>query len=178
MKQTPNTFPLLLLAVLPALDAAAQSPAVEHFPNYHPMIVHFPIVFLLLAAGMQWAGFFVKSRGLHVTVLVLAALGYATAYFAAAWRHPHIEPEAVSAAAKAVFEEHQKFARWSVWLGGAGAALKGLELYFKRRRLVFAVLVALVLNGSAAAVSISGHHGAEMVHKHGIGPKGDFLEKH
>lgn len=148
----------------------------EAFPNYHPMIVHFPIVLLLAAAAMQLAAFFVKNRGFQWAILAVAALGYASAYFAAAWRHPHIEQEAVSEAVRVVFDEHQKFARWSVWLGGAGAVLKAVEMYFQRR-VFFVALTAVALLGSAAAVAVSGHHGAELVHIHGVGPKGDFLKK-
>ncbi len=140
------------------------------------MIVHFPIVLLLLAAVMQLAGFFVKNKGFHYTILVLAVLGYTLAYFAAAWRHPQIEREAVSAAVLAIFDEHQFYARWSVYLGGAGAVLKGVELYF-RQRFFLAALTALALLGAATAVAVSGHHGAELVHKHGVGPKGGFLKK-
>lgn len=148
----------------------------EQFPNYHPMIVHFPIVLLLLAAILHLVGFFVKSKGFHYTILALAAAGYASAYFAAAWRHPHIEREAVSAAVQLIFDQHQLYARWAVYLGGAGAVFKGVELYF-RQRLLLMVLTALVLTAAAAAVAISGHHGAELVHIHGVGPEGKFLEK-
>jgi hypothetical protein len=122
----------------------------EDFPNYHPMIVHFPIVLLLLAAVMQLVGFGVKNKGFHYTILVFAVLGYASAYFAAAWRHPQIEREAVSAAVLAIFDEHQLYARWSVYLGGAGAVLKGVELYF-RQRLFLVLLTALALSGAAVA---------------------------
>lgn len=140
------------------------------------MIVHFPIVLLLAAAGMQLAAFFVKNKRFQWAILAVALLGYATAYFAAAWRHPHIEREAVSEAVRLIFDDHQFYARWSVWLGGAGTALKAVEIYFQRR-IFFVALTALALLGSAAMVAISGHHGAELVHIHGIGPKGDFLKK-
>ena len=168
-----------LLLLTATASALAQVPvdqtAVEHFPNYHPLVVHFPIVLLCLAAVLQLGAFFVKNRGYHYTILGLALLGYATAYFAAAWRHPQIDREAVSALAQVVFDEHQLYARWSVWLGGAGAVLKSLELYFRKGYLL-AILTSLALIGSAAAVVVSGHHGAELVHKHGIGPKGAFLK--
>jgi uncharacterized membrane protein len=147
------------------------------FPNYHPMIVHFPIVLLLLAAAMQTCGFWVKNKGFQYTILAFSVLGYASAYFAAAWRHPQIDREMVNAAAQLIFDEHQWYARWSVYLGGAGAVLKGVELYF-RQRFFLVFLTSLVLIGSAVAVGISGHHGAELVYKHGIGPKSDFLKQH
>lgn len=151
--------------------------SLDEFPNYHPLIVHFPIVLLLLAAAMQLFGFFIKNEGYHRTILALAALGYATAYFAAAWRHPHVDPELVNDAIKSVFDEHQLYAKWAVYLGGAGAVAKAVELYFKRK-IVLVILTTLLLAGAAAAVSISGHHGAELVHKHGVGTQGRYLETH
>lgn len=151
--------------------------SLDEFPNYHPLVVHFPIVLLLIAAAMQLFGFFIKSEGYHRTILALAALGYASAYFAAAWRHPHIDPEMVSDAIKYVFDEHQLYAKWAVWLGGAGALAKAVELYFKRK-VVFVILTTLLLIGAAGAVSLSGHHGAELVHKHGVGTQGKYLETH
>lgn len=175
------SFFLLLPSVLLAGQVLGQSSSgmqasVEEFPNYHPLVVHFPIVLLLLAALMQVAGFFIKSEGYHRTIFVVAVLGYATAWFAAAWRHPHIDPDSVSTAAKHIFDEHQKYARWSVWAGGVGALAKGIELYFKRR-LGWALLTTLLLAVAGVLVAVSGHHGAELVHKHGIGPKGGFLKK-
>jgi uncharacterized membrane protein len=151
--------------------------SLEDFPNYHPLIVHFPIVLLLLAVAMQFFGFFIKSQGYHRTIFVLAALGYASAWFAAAWRHPHIDPDIVSAAIKHIFDDHQLYAKWAVWLGGAAAFAKGLELFFKRRWFLVA-LTTVLLAAAAASVAISGHHGAELVHKHGVGTQGKYLEVH
>jgi uncharacterized membrane protein len=179
-KKMKRVFPLILLMFASWVQAAAQSTPmpdpVAGFPNYHPMIVHFPIGLLVLAAFMQVAGLFIKSKGFHYTILIFAALGYATAYFAAAWRHPQIDREAVSIAAQLIFDEHQLYARWSVYLGGAGAVLKAVELYFQRRRLL-ALLTTLVLGAAATVIGISGHHGAELVHKYGIGPRGDFYDR-
>ena len=151
--------------------------SLDEFPNYHPLVVHFPIVLLLLAAAMQVFGFFIKSEGYHRTILALAALGYAAAYFAAAWRHPHIDPELVNDAIKSVFDEHQLYAKWAVYLGGAGALVKAVELYFKRK-IALVILTTLLLAAAAASVSISGHHGAELIHKHGVGAQGKYLEVH
>lgn len=152
-------------------------PSLEEFPNYHPLLVHFPIVILLIAFFMQLFGFFIKSDIYHKIILALAALGYASAYFAAAWRHPHVDPEMVNDVVRSVFEEHEFYAKWAVYLGGAGAIAKAVELYFKRK-MVWVILTTLLMAGAAASVSISGHHGAELVHKHGVGAQGRFLETH
>ena len=149
----------------------------EEFPNYHPLIVHFPIVLLLLAMAMQFIGFFVKSESYHRVIFVLALLGYASAYFAAAWRHPHVDPSLVNEAIQKVFDDHQLYAKWAVWLGGAAALAKAVELYFKRK-MILVVLTTLLLVASAVSVSISGHHGAELVHKFGVGTQGNFLKMH
>ncbi len=158
-------------------EGNGQLPGLKEFPNYHPLIVHFPIVFLLVAFLMQVFGFFVKSDTYHKTILVLAALGYAAAYLAAAWRHPHIDVNAVSESVRQIFDQHQLYAKWAVYLGGAGALAKAAELYFKRKT-ILVILTTLLLAGAATLVSISGHHGAELVHKHGVGTQGRHLEMH
>ncbi|MAT54077.1 MAG: hypothetical protein CMN32_06315 [Saprospirales bacterium] len=151
--------------------------SLEEFPNYHPLLVHFPIVILLIAFFMQLFGFFIKSDIYHKSILALAVLGYASAYFAAAWRHPHVDPELVNDTIQSIFDEHQFYAKWAVYLGGAGAVAKAVELYFKRK-LVWVILTTLLMASAATSVSISGHHGAELVHKHGVGTQGRFLEVH
>lgn len=152
-------------------------PSLEEFPNYHPLLVHFPIVIILIAFFMQIFGFFIKSDIYHKTILAIIVLGYATAYLAAAWKHPHVNPEMINDAINSIFEEHEFYAKWTVYLAGAGAVAKAVELYFKRK-MVWVILTTLLMAGAAASVSISGHHGAELVHKHGVGTQGRYLETH
>src|SRR5258705_3361697 len=56
-----------------------QMEAVNAFPNYHPLIVHFPIVLLLLAAVFQLLSFFYSPKQLNIVTLILLILGVVSA---------------------------------------------------------------------------------------------------
>lgn len=145
------------------------------FPNLHPLVVHFPIVLLIVAMLMQVAGLFFRSRPFDITVAVITGLGFLTAYLASNNFHGHAAE--LTGGAGALFEEHEYYAFWAVRFGGIAAIGKVVSLFI-RRRSVIEGLIAAVLIASAVSVSISGHHGAELVHKYGIGPKGEYLEQH
>lgn len=145
------------------------------FPNLHPLVVHFPIVLLIVAMLMQVSGLFFKSRPFDIAVAVITGLGFLTAYLASNNFHGHAAE--LTGGAGALFEEHEYYAFWAVRLGGIAAIGKIITLFI-RRRLMIEGLIAAVLIASAVSVSISGHHGAELVHKYGIGPKGEYLEQH
>lgn len=151
------------------------TPPLKDFPNLHPLIVHFPIVLLIIAAAMQLVGLFLINRPYQVSIAIIAALGFIGAYLASSTFHAH--PGDLTGPVADLFEEHEQWAFWSVRLGGIGAAIKIISLFIKPKKWIEAV-VAIVLISSAVCVSISGHHGAELVHKYGIGAKGYMLEKH
>jgi uncharacterized membrane protein len=156
-------------------EEAANPVPVKEFPNLHPLVVHFPIVLLIVAALMHLAGLFFTSRAYAVAVAVIAVLGFLGAYLASNNFHGHASE--LTGAAGALFESHEYWAFWSVRLAGIGALLQVISLFVGRGTLLKGA-VAVFLVGSAVCVSISGHHGAELVHKYGIGPKGSYLEQH
>ena len=157
-------------------DKEAANPVpVKEFPNLHPLVVHFPIVLLIVAALMQVAGLFFSSRPYAIAVAVIASLGFLGAYLASNNFHGHASE--LTGAAGELFENHEYWAFWSVRLAGIGALIQIISLFVNRKIWIKAA-VAVFLVGSAVCVSISGHHGAELVHKYGIGPKGEYLEQH
>jgi uncharacterized membrane protein len=156
---------------------SAQHPhTMDEFPTLHPLVVHFPIMFLLIAAIMQLAGFFVFKRELSWIVLVLLILGFIGAYVAGKYVHPHTH--GLTERAATILAEHDLYADWTVWLSGLGSVLKIVSHFALKRKLWAEAIVALVLIGAAYAVSMAGHHGAQLVHIEGVGPQGKFLEMH
>lgn len=144
------------------------------FPNLHPLVVHFPIVLLLLAAVAQVLQFFIFSYELSWMALVLLMLGAGGAYIAGTYVHPH--PEGLSEFTQRVLDEHELYASFTMWLSGAAVVLKIVIHFWLKRKVWSEVLVCAVLIGSAYTVSITGHYGSQLVFIEGVGPKGKYFK--
>ncbi len=166
----------LITFIIPPVLLFAQNNVPDHinnFPNYHPLIVHFPIVLLLIAAAMQIALLFFKNKAFNIAVIILTVLGFITGLLAATVFHAHAA-STVSPQAMELFESHEKFAMITIWISGFASAFKIAGLFFHKKWIE--IIAVLLLLSSAVTVSIAGHHGAELVYKQGIGPKGEKLE--
>ncbi len=144
------------------------------FPNLHPLLVHFPVVLLVLALITQLFSFFVYQKALSWVTLLLLLFGFAGAWVASEYAHPHTT--GLSEYAYKVLLEHERFASITVWSSGIALLLKIISHFFLRMKLWTEILVALLLIVSASAVSLAGHHGAQLVHIEGVGPMGKYLE--
>ncbi len=156
--------------------AGEPSAGLTEFPTIHPMIVHFPIVLLIVGAFVQIASQFVFRRELSWMVLVFVLTGAVGAYLASYVFHPHTT--GLSANAERLLLEHELYADYTVWLAIAALIAKGISIIALKRVWWSETIVSLLLIGSAVAVALAGHHGAELVHKEGVGAKGAFLEMH
>ncbi len=146
---------------------------INYFPNYHPLIVHFPIILLLVAAVMQIGLLFFRNNAYNYTVTILTIVGFITALLAVFVFHAHAAKD-VNPTAMAIFEEHEKLAYITLWISGFAAALKVVGLFIQKKWVE--VISLFLLIGCAITVSLAGHHGSELVYKQGIGPKGERLE--
>ena len=144
------------------------------FPNLHPLIVHFPIVLILLASIFQIAGFFVFKREISWIVLIIVTLGFIGALIAGILAHPHTHD--LSEFTAQVLAKHDFHAYLTMWASGISVLLKVGSHFFLERKLWPELVVTLALLISAYAVSITGHHGAQLVHIEGVGPQGNYLE--
>ena len=148
--------------------------AINAFPNYHPLIVHFPIVLLMLAAIIQLISFFVFKKELSWVTLGLLLAGVITTWLSSHTFHAH--PEELTGKASEIFETHEQMADFTWWFSLAALTIKIVSHFFMKRKWWLESIVALCLIGSAITVSIAGHHGAMLVHMEGIGPMGKSLE--
>lgn len=149
----------------------------KDFPSLHPLIVHFPIVLILLAAVLQivvvwkpdwkqirWATFFIMGGAF------LSALLASTIF--------HAEPSAdTPKAALEIFEEHEKYAQLTLWMSGITLLVKGIGIFFKISKRLYSALVLIASMVTALFLSIAGHHGARLTHVAGVGPMGRYLMK-
>jgi uncharacterized membrane protein len=145
------------------------------FPNLHPLVVHLPIVLLLLSAALQalcvykdwppvkWITMGVMAGGF------LGALAASTVF--------HAMPMGLAPRAAAVYEAHEKFAGYTLWLSGITLLLAGIGKFFKIERRAYEILVLVSAVATAGVLSVAGHRGAQLVYVEGVGPQGRLVMK-
>jgi uncharacterized membrane protein len=147
----------------------------QYFPTLHPLVVHIPIIFLMMAAVMTVVSLFLFKRELTWTSYVILIIGFVGAYASSTWFHAHTT--ALPPVTQQLLIQHENFADYTLWSSGIALLLQSVNLFFLKRKFIINIFVALLLITSAVFVAITGHHGAELVHKHGVGAKGHMLEQ-
>jgi len=160
-----------------AYPAAHNTGSFADFPKMHPLVVHFPIVFLILAFIIQMASFFVfklnKMQGgkeLSWVVLFLVVLGFIGAYLASNIFHggdPDLSK--LGPVTRTTFEKHEHYANYTVWISGFAALAKIVSHFFFKRKLVAEVIAVVLMTGSVYTIAVTGDMGARLVHIDGIG---------
>ncbi|MBS1681520.1 MAG: Membrane protein [Cytophagales bacterium] len=157
-----------------AVDESKVTADFDDFPTLHPLIVHFAIVLIIVAAAMQLLNIYFMKKEISWIVTAILLAGVAAAWFAAKNFHPHTH--GISEHAQQVLDQHDKWADWTINSGFVALLLQVANLFlFKDKRWAGAV-VAAVLALSAYSVSRAGHYGSQLVHIEGIGPQGKYLE--
>jgi uncharacterized membrane protein len=144
----------------------------EWAPNIHPMIVHFPIAFIVGAIGADLLSLAVRRwdwlRPATVALYVVGGAGAVFTYFTGTWAADAVS---VPAEAQSVLTEHSNLAWWTMWFFGAYALVRlGAHLWPKaRNRVVVQGLLFAVALGGSYLLYETGDHGAEMVYRYGVG---------
>lgn len=146
----------------------------DAFNTLHPLVVHFPIVLLLIAAVSQLFSLFVFKKELSWVTLFLLIGGFAGAYAASNFVHPHTAT--LSPFTQQVLEEHEEYAYLTVWIAGIALLLKGLSHFLLKRNIIGEVVVTLLLFGSAFTVANAGHYGAQLTHVETVGYEDESAE--
>lgn len=153
-----------------------QMEAVQAFPNYHPLVVHFPIVLLLTAGLFQILSFFYFKKEFGWTILILLAGGVLFTWLAS--NMFHADPMELNGRAAAIFKTHEQMASLTWWFSLAALIAKLISQFVLKRTWWIETVAALLLVASAVFVSIAGHHGAQLVYLQGIGPTGKYLDSY
>lgn len=145
------------------------------FTTLHPLVVHFPIVLLIIAALLQLIGLFYTKNNWDYITLILLAGGALGAYLSGSFFHPHTE--GLSHEAHEILERHELFASLTFFSSIAALLLKLAAMFlFKGKKRLFEIITTVVLLFSAISVSAAGHWGAYLTHVEGVGPQGKFIE--
>jgi uncharacterized membrane protein len=144
-------------------------------PNLHPAVVHFPIALLpaallfdlvcLLRPTWTWL-----DRG-AAALYTLAAAGAGAAYWAGDQAKDSLGP--LAPAARAVLEEHEDLALWTL-LALSALALLRLALAWRehdRPRVGAGPLRWILLLGGVGALALlatTADHGGSLVYRHGV----------
>lgn len=149
---------------------------IDSFPNYHPLITHFPIVLLIVAALFQLIGLFVFKKEMSWIVMGTLLAGVITTFLATNVFHAHAKD--LSEKVNEIFELHEKMAYLTLWTSLLALIVKIVSHCFLDRKRWVEIVVTLLLFVSAITVSITGHHGARLVYIEGVGPQGKCVELH
>ena len=145
------------------------------FPSLHPLAVHFPVVLILIAFAFQavvtWK---LEWTQIRWATLLLMGAAFASALAASTLFHAMLSPSAPKSC-WIVFNEHEKYAQYTLWMSGATLLIKAIGEFYKINKRSFEVLVLLVSLLSVVFLSLTGHAGARLTHIQGVGPMGRYL---
>ena len=157
-------------------------------PNWHPLVVHFPIALILSATVLLLAARLLRSESWAASAATVGTwnlcLGAAAALFALATGLSAVLDLDVSAAARQAISSHLKWAMFTtllllllaVWRGAGRAS---------RSRPSWIFLIVLI--AASAALSFTGYRGGKNVYEYAVGvkkiaaqpfetPRGDRIE--
>jgi uncharacterized membrane protein len=122
------------------------------FGNFHPVIVHLPIGFLLLAILFQWIGRRPSYAHLRLSVPVILVLGMISALLAC------VTGLAISGSA----DYPEELLGWHQWMG-IGTTLLSLGMFWavQRKEAKMTNLFSVLL---LAGVTVTGHLGGSLTH--------------
>ena len=140
-------------------------------PNVHPLVVHFPIALLFVAALVDAVALAVRRRhewvrASAVGLYALGALGTAAAFLTGRDASDSVD---LPAQAITTLNVHADWALYLVWFAGLYAAVRVAALYWDREgRLAVHLPLALVGLAGLFLVFETAEHGGELVYRHGV----------
>ena len=140
-------------------------------PNFHPLVVHFPIALLVVAAMVDLAAVVFKHDGwVNATATMLYVLGAVFAVAAYVTGRSAAGTVLLPGMAHPLVDEHWNWAFRMIWYFGALAAVR-LWLSFRARAPRYPIRVALLIGGLAGLTILyeTAARGGELVFRHGVG---------
>ena len=142
-------------------------PGAQHLQNIHPLIVHFPIALLFVAALMYWLGFLSRREAWLWTglwMLVLGTLGAAAAVASGLYSAPGVM---LAPSVKTALLVYHKWIMLAVFILSAVLTVWAIAVRPIPTRGRGAFLVLLVL--TAALIAKGADYGGRMVYDYNAG---------
>jgi uncharacterized membrane protein len=142
-------------------------PGVQHLQNTHPLVVHFPIAFLVGAALFYFLSWIFRKQTFAMTAFLLLILGTLSAGAAVATGLYGEEGVMVSRSVREhLLEPHEKIMLATLGLSIVLSAWAFVVRPFpKRGRLLFLLLFLILLG----ALTVGADYGARMVYDYNAG---------
>jgi hypothetical protein len=147
----------------------------KEFPTLHPLAAHLPILLILVSSLFQIVLVF-KTGWLQIrwATFFIMLVGFLFALAASTLFHSELALDAPKSA-WAVFAEHEKYARYTLWMAGITVGLKGIGDFFKFNRRMYDVMVLAFALTATVFIYNAAEYGAMLTHIEGAGPKGKYL---
>lgn len=151
----------------------------EWAPNLHPMIVHFPLALLFVAAATDALSFALRRwtwlRPAAIGLYVLGGISAVATYFTGTWA---VESVRIAAEVEPLLGEHANLGWWTMWFFGLYALVRLGAQWYEPTRDRTAVQGALCI---VAVLGLylpweAGEHGAQMVYQYGVGVQAAQME--
>jgi uncharacterized membrane protein len=142
-------------------------PGVQHLQNIHPLVVHFPIAFLVGAALFYFLGWIFKNNTFSTTAFLLLILGTLAAGIAVGTGLYAEEGVMVSRSVRAhLLESHEKIMLATLGLSIVLTIWAVTARPFpKKKRLIFLFLLLVLLG----VMTVGADYGARMVYDYNAG---------
>jgi uncharacterized membrane protein len=137
--------------------------------NPHPLLVHFPIAFLLAFAAATLLGLVVRRPGLASFARSCLYLGTAAAAVTVVSGFLAEQSVAPVAAARDDIEEHRTYGYVVLGLAALLSAIAVVAPRFPRRAGLVRAAMSVGAIAVAAFLYLAGEEGGELVHEYGVG---------
>lgn len=148
-------------------------------PNIHPLIVHFPIALLVVAALVDVVSLglrrrYASVRHAAVGLYVLGAVAAVVAFFTGRSASDGVD---LPVAAISTVNAHADWALWTVWVFGLYAVIRlGVGFWKRGGDLAVHLPLALVGVGALFLVQQTAERGAKLVFLYGVGVQAVSIE--
>jgi uncharacterized membrane protein len=148
----------------------------KEFTSLHPLTVHFPIGLIVLAFVFQavivWKPGWTQIR--WATLFIMAG-AFLSAWAVSTVFHAEFFTEE-NRSAQAVFNEHDKYAKYTLWMAGITFLLKSAFAVFKLNRRLFHSVVLVAATFTLFFLYKSGEAGAKLTYIEGAPHNGEENE--